>query len=265
MPPKRSPPVRESTASTTAALQREVKLPPFEEERPSAWFKSAEAMFELHGVANRKMWFFYTQWALTSQQKMLVDDVICMDPTPPDAYEVLKERLLSLYARGERERYGKFRQIADLGGRRPSELLAEMRALYPKGEEHSNAFRYEFFYRLPDDIRAYLGEDTSSSAAELAARADARQSATAKKPNPGVHSVEGAGEVSLVKQDNPKKRKRFSKQRGERTGGGDAGSKDATQGGPKAWEKLGLCYAHYKYGSEAYKRNCRPGCARAEN
>ena len=36
------------------------------------------------------MWFFYTQWALTSQQKMLVDDVICMDPTPPDAYEMLR-------------------------------------------------------------------------------------------------------------------------------------------------------------------------------
>ena len=82
--------MRESTASTTAALQREVKLPPFEEERPSAWFKSAEVMFELHGVANRKMWFFYTQWALTSQQKMLVDDIICMDPAPPDAYEILK-------------------------------------------------------------------------------------------------------------------------------------------------------------------------------
>ncbi len=63
----------------------------------------------------------------------------------------------------------------------------------------------------------------SSSAAELAARADARQSATAKKPNPGVHSVEGEGEVSLVKQDNPKKRKRFSKQKGERTGGGGRG------------------------------------------
>jgi hypothetical protein len=91
MPPKRSPPVRESTASTTAALQREVKLPPFEEERPLAWFKSAEVMFELHGVANRKMWFFYTQWALTSQQKMLVDNVISMDPTPPDAYEILKK------------------------------------------------------------------------------------------------------------------------------------------------------------------------------
>ncbi len=69
-------------------------------------------MFELHGVANQKMWFFYTQWALTSQQKMLVDDVICMDPTPPDAYEVLKERLLSLYARGERERYAKFRHAS---------------------------------------------------------------------------------------------------------------------------------------------------------
>jgi len=69
----------------------------------------------------------------------------------------------------------------------------------------------------------------------------------------------------LVKQDMNKKIKRFSKQRGERTGGGDAGNKGAAQGGPKAWEKLGLCCAHCKYGSEAYKRNCRPGCAREEN
>jgi len=254
--------VRESVASITATPQWEVKLPPFEEERPLAWFKSAEVMFELQGVTNRKMWFFYTQWALTGQQKLLVDDIICMDPTPPDAYEILRERLLSLYARGERERYAKFRQIADLGGRRPSELLAEMRALYPKGEENSNAFRYEFFYRLPEDIRAYLGEDTSSSAAELAARADKRQSATAKKTTPGIHAVEGEGEVSSVKQDKDKsrKRKRFSEQKGKRTGGGDAWSKDVA-----AAEKLGLCLSHYRYGSEAYKRNCRPGCARAEN
>ena len=259
MPPKRSPPVREIVASTTATPQREVKLPPFEEERPLAWFKSAEVMFELQGVTNRKMWFFYTQWALTGQQKKLVDDIICLDPTPPDAYEILKERLMSLYARDERERYARFRQIGDLDGRRPSELLAEMRALYPKGEENSNAFRYEFFFRLPEDIRAHLGEDTSSSAAELAARADKRQSATAKRPTASVHAVGAEAEVATVKE-NPKKRKRFSEQKGKRNGGKDAWSKDVD-----AAEKLGLCLSHYRYGSEAFKRNCRPGCARAEN
>ncbi len=66
MPPKRSPPVRETSASATASPQREIKLPPFEEDRPTAWFKSAEAMFNLHGARDVEMWFYYTQWALTS-------------------------------------------------------------------------------------------------------------------------------------------------------------------------------------------------------
>ncbi len=68
--------MRETSASATAAPQKEIKLLPFEEDRPTAWFKSAEAMFNLHGARGMEMWFYYTQWALTSQQKKLVDNII---------------------------------------------------------------------------------------------------------------------------------------------------------------------------------------------
>ncbi len=47
--------MRETSASATAAAQREIKLPPFEEERPTAWFKSAEAMFHLHGAKDQEI------------------------------------------------------------------------------------------------------------------------------------------------------------------------------------------------------------------
>jgi hypothetical protein len=57
-------------------------------------------------------------------------------------------------------------------------LLADMNRLYPAGEDNSNAFRYEFFFRLTTNIQALLGEDKSSS--ELAARADLLVAATAK-------------------------------------------------------------------------------------
>jgi hypothetical protein len=120
MPPKRSPPVRDTPATATAAPQREVKLPPFEDDRPLAWFKSAEVMLRLHGVTDRTLWFYYVQWALNNQQKKLADDIICLEPTPANAYDLLKGRLLSLYQRGERERYAKFRQLPSLGGQRPS-------------------------------------------------------------------------------------------------------------------------------------------------
>jgi hypothetical protein len=129
-----------------------------------------------------------------------------------------------------------------------------MRALCPKGEEESNIFRYEFFFRLPPNIQAMLGEDDSSSAIELAARA--------VKSAPTINAVEEDGEIAVVHQDNSKKRKRDSKPRKDRNAG-DAGGGGAPKGGPKPWEQLGLCYAHYTWGTKA--RNCRPGCARAEN
>ncbi len=60
------------------------------------------------------------------------------------------------------------------------------------------------------------------------------------------------------------KRKRPPRQRRD-SDGGAAGGGGAPQGGPKPWEQLGMCYAHYRHGSDAFKKNCHPGCARAEN
>jgi hypothetical protein len=225
--------------------QQEVTLPPFEEETPTAWFKSAEVMLNLHSVKDREMWFYFTQWALTNQQKKLVDDIISLDPTPPNAYALLKGRLLGLYDKGARARFAKFRRLSDLGGRRPSELLAEMRAMYPKGEEGSNAFRYEFFLRLPPNIQAMLGEDDSSSATELAARADALM-ATAVDNTTSVNAVDAEGEVVVVRQDNnSRKRKRFSKRGKDRDAGeaGDAGAMAAPRAAPshgRSWASATL-------------------------
>jgi hypothetical protein len=228
-----------------------------------AWFKSAEVMLNLNGVRDKELWFYYVQWALTSQQKKLVDDIIALDPTPPDAYNILKGRLLSLYDKGQRDRYMRFRQLPPLGGQRPSELLAEMRALCPRGEEESNMFRYEFFFRLPISIQAHLGEDESSSTAELAARADALVAFAAKSTAP-INAVDEEQEIAVVRDDNSKKRK-FNPKRKKGKESGAAGGGGAPQSGPTEWEKLGLCYAHFRFGSDAYKKSCRPGCARAGN
>ena len=218
----------------------------------------------LNNVASKELWYHYTTWALTSQQKKLVDDIMAMEPTPPDAYEQLKHRLLGLYVKGERERYAKFRQLPDLGGRRPSEMLADMRVLYPKGEEGSNAFRYEFYFRLPPNIQALLGEDDFSSAVELAARADTLVAA-ANRSTGAIHAVGEEAEVAVIRQDRNKRgEKRKLPPKRDRTGGAANGG-GAPQGGPMPWEMLGMCKAHYMYGKEAWKKNCRPDCVRAGN
>ena len=67
MPPRRSVAAlaSQSIGNVIAAAQnREIKLPPFEEDMPQAWYNQAEAYFRLHGVTNRMFWFYYVQWAL---------------------------------------------------------------------------------------------------------------------------------------------------------------------------------------------------------
>ena len=68
-------------------------------------------------------------------------------------------------------------------------------------------------------------------------------------------------EVAVIRQDRDKrgeKRKRPPRNKRDRDGG-------APQGGPMPWEVLGMCKAHYMYGKEAWKKNCRPDCVRAGN
>jgi len=155
-----------------ATPRKELRLPPFKEENPIAWFKQAEAYFRIHGKTDRELWFFYVQWALTPLQEKLVQDIIFTDYTPPNAYGLLKERLLQLYEKSEQARCRKLVDLPSIGGRRPSKLLAEMSTLCPKGEQNSNLFRYMFYFRLPPRIQELLGEDDQSSVVELAARVD---------------------------------------------------------------------------------------------
>jgi hypothetical protein len=56
-----------------------------------------------------------------------------------------------------------------LGGRRPSELLAEMLQLCPRDDVDGRIIRYMFLFRLTPTMQSMLGEDDTSSITDLAA------------------------------------------------------------------------------------------------
>jgi len=56
-----------------------------------------------------------------------------------------------------------------LGGRRPSELLAEMLQLCPWDDVDGKIIRYMFLFQLMPTMQSMLGEDDTSSIADLAA------------------------------------------------------------------------------------------------
>jgi hypothetical protein len=101
------PPVRDMPVAVTTAL-REVKWLLFSEERPRQWSTSAEMLLNINVVNDCVLWFYYVQWALSAQQTKLVDNILALEPTPLDAYEILRYRLPGLHDRGEQDRFRQF-------------------------------------------------------------------------------------------------------------------------------------------------------------
>jgi len=178
---------------------------------------------------------------------------------------LLKEQLLRLYDKGEKDRCRRLLNMAPLGSRRPSELLAEMLQLCRLDDADSKIIQYMFLFRLPPTVQSMLWEDDTSSITDLAARANALMDAEVAKDKTVAAAVEESTVAAALaappsssrkrKQDWNRKKKKPAANKNHSNGGG------AKDSGP--WQDMGLCWSHYNWGSKA--RNCKPPCARAEN
>jgi hypothetical protein len=63
-------------------------------------------------------------------------------------------------------------QMADLGGQKPSQLLAAMLEWCPRGKERSPFFIASFLQRLPNELRILLAHDDFSDLKAVSQRAD---------------------------------------------------------------------------------------------
>jgi len=125
--------------------------------------------------------------------------------------------------------------------------------------------RYLFLFRLMPTMQSMLGEDDTSSIADLAARADALMDAEEAKDHAVAAAVEKAtGDAAgMAPPSSARKRKPdWSKNKKPATKK-NKGNGDRDRPDPGPWQDLGICWSHYTYGDKAKK--CRPPCARAEN
>ncbi len=90
-------------------------------------------------------------------------DILSLTTPPINAYNQLKERLLQLYEQGEKDHYQEFLATQPLGGRRLSELAADLMALCPQWDVEGDIIKYMFLFRLPPTMQALLGEDNTST------------------------------------------------------------------------------------------------------
>jgi hypothetical protein len=154
------------------AANRAVKLPPFWTANPRAWFTSAEGASRLRNIANEESRFFNCLHALPETTVSLIADLVEADPLPANPYTELRRRLLAAHQLTDIQRVEQLFNLPPLGAQKPSELLAEMLRLCPRGQENNAFFNCLFLNKLPRELRILLSEAEMADKQALGARAD---------------------------------------------------------------------------------------------
>jgi hypothetical protein len=173
-----------------------LRLPTFWVAKPASWFITAESRFRLHGINREQNRYDYLVVALSKEAVSLVLDIV-ENPPQHHPYTALKERLLESHQLNDYQRVSLLFRMEPLGGRKPSELLAAMLELCPRGHESSIFFTHLFLERLPAELRILLGEDDHQNPRDVAKKADSLWSLHKMNLVPGaaVASVEGSSSV----------------------------------------------------------------------
>jgi hypothetical protein len=79
----------------------------------------------------------------------LITDLVEADPLPANPYTELRRRLLAAHQLTDIQRVEQLHNLPPLGAQKPSELLAEMLRLCPRGQENNAFFNCLFLNKLP--------------------------------------------------------------------------------------------------------------------
>jgi hypothetical protein len=191
------------------ANNRAVKLPPFWTANPRAWFTSTEGTFRLRNITVEESRFFNCLHALPEATVSLIADLVEADPLPANPYTELRCRLLAAHQLTDIQRVKQLFNLRPLAAQKPSELLAEMLRLCPRGQENNAFFNCLFLNKLPRELRILLSEAEMADKQALGARADLFAAHNSKQAHDVVAAVaalsspEQEGEESRVAAIHP--------------------------------------------------------------
>jgi hypothetical protein len=205
--------------------------------------------------------------ALPETTVSLIANLVEADPLPANPYTELRRRLLAAHQLTDIQRVEQLFSLPPLAPQKPSELLAEMLRLCPRGQENNAFFNCLFLNKLPRELRILLSEADIADKQALGARADLFAAHNSKQAHDVVAAVatvfllESAGEDTTVAAVTPGA---SSGQRGSGPRGGSwRGKKKPGRGGgggsgqqvshtlmhaDQARMETGLYFSHFCYG-----------------
>ena len=241
-----------------------LKLPPFWTDAPVAWFAAVEAQFQLRRVWAQEEKFCHVTAALDKMSLKKVVHLV-VTPDPLQLYNKLKEALLASHQLTDFQWVELLHTMEPLGGRNPSELLADMWELCPANQHENIFFAMLFLQRLPRDIRVLLTHEDHGDLLRLAVKADqlvpfggrtdtVAATAAADAQDSLVAALPGKNKHNQHQRNN-KQQKKLPPPVPPRPG------KDKYPTAPVTLARgsAGLCYYHWSFGDQA--NNCTAPCS----
>ncbi|GFX44924.1 retrovirus-related Pol polyprotein from transposon 17.6 [Trichonephila clavipes] len=177
---------RDAKSQLHPALERvSVKVPPFWRPNPEIWFSQMESQFVLAGITTEITTFHHVVSALQPEELGIVGDILLNLPAVKP-YAALRARLCSQYAESEEQRLRGLISGMQLGDRKPSRLLLEMRSL-ADSRILEELLKSLFLQRLPTHVQQILAI-SNDQLDKLAEMADGIMAVA--NPTPSVHVID---------------------------------------------------------------------------
>lgn len=235
-----------------------VRLAPFWTHNPRVWFTQAESAFNTCFVMEERMKFDLVVAQLQEETLQHVQSIVEAPEMLERPYQVLKLRLLEAYQPDKWELVSRILHFREMGDQKPSQLMDQMLAILPRGEEPGLLFKGIFLDRMPADLRAHVqGAADQQDCRQLAAACDVVWLARSKKsskvavvsPDPVEEAVEHVAALGIQ----PSKRgggsgSGRSRSRGKSGRGGRGRGEGRQRGKIPGF----TCWRHVQYGDQAY-------------
>lgn len=242
-----------TTQSTVASVS--IKIGPFWKRDPELWFMQLEAQFTLSNVTVDTTKYNHLLAKLDADVLECCTDVIRNPPTT-DKYKTVKARIIREYTSSAEDRIQQLLRGTELGDRKPSQLLRDMKRLAGGIVTDDALLKTLWLQRLPETTQAVLKvtEDTTD-VDTLAEQADKLACIVRNQPSAimavnndqyGFDEMKAqiaalTAEISAIRRQPPHFR-----------------NADQQRNGTRNNDNNDYCYFHRRFGAAA--RKCRDPC-----
>jgi hypothetical protein len=128
-------------------------IPDFWPHNPNTWFCKIESKFRICNIRQSSTKYDHLLSALPTDICSSINDSLAeINENADDAYEQLKELLMTRYTMDRWARAFKLHKFLEIGDMKPSEMMRKMKALLPPDSTAGTYFMAAFLLRLPTDM-----------------------------------------------------------------------------------------------------------------